>query len=44
MDELWVDSSRWLQSMYFKPVIESLLAAAQDQALHTNWLGFHIMR
>ena len=25
-------------------MIESLLVVAQDQALHTNWLGFHIMK
>ena len=26
------------------PILRLLLVAAQDQALHTNWLGFHIMR
>ena len=44
MDELRADSFRWLQNAYLKPVIESLLVAAQDRALHTNWLGFHMMR
>jgi len=45
MDELQADSFRWLQNAYLKPVTESLLVAAQDQALNMNWLGFHnIMR
>ena len=44
MDELRADSFRWLQNAHLKSVIESLLVAAQDQALHTNWLGFHIMK
>ena len=43
MDELRADLFRWLQNAHLKPVIESLLVVAQDQALHTNWLGFHIM-
>jgi len=44
MDELRADSFCWLQNAYLMPVTESLLVAAQDQALNMNWLGFHIMR
>ena len=44
MDELHADSFRWLQNAHLKPVAESLLIAAQDQALNTNWLSFHILR
>ena len=40
MDELRADSFCWLQNAYLKPVTESVLVAAQDQALNTNWLGF----
>ena len=44
MDELRANSFHWLQNAHLKPVIESLFVAAQDQALHINWLGFHIMK
>ena len=43
MDELHTDSFCWLQNVHLKPVTESLLVAAQDQALNTNWLSFHIL-
>jgi len=42
MEGLGADSLCWLQNAYLKPVTESLLMAAQDQALNTNWLSFHI--
>ena len=38
-----VNSSRWLRTAHLKPVTEALITAAQDQALCTNWLGFHIL-
>ena len=28
---------------HLKPVSEALISAAQDQALKTHWLGFHIL-
>ena len=43
MDQLKVDSFSWLQRVHLKPVSEALISAAQDQALKTNWLGFHIL-
>ena len=42
MDELNADSYRWLCNAYFNPATESLLIAAQDQALNTNWLSCHV--
>ena len=38
------DSFQWLQSAHLKPVTEALITAAQDQALYTLWLGYHILR
>ena len=43
MDQLKADSFSWLQRAHLKPVSEALISAAQDQALKTNWLGFHIL-
>ena len=43
MDRLKADSFEWLQSAHLKPVTEALITAAQDQALHTRWLGYHIL-
>jgi len=43
MDRLEADSYTWLQSAHLKPVTEALVTAAQDQALHTHWLGHHIL-
>jgi len=42
MEELDADSFCWLRNAYLNPVTESLLVAAQDQALNTNWLSCHI--
>ena len=42
MEELDADSFHWLQNAFLEPVTEALLVAAQDQALNTNWLSFHI--
>ena len=42
MDELNADSYCWLHNAYLNPVTESLLIAAQDQELNTNWLNCHI--
>ena len=43
MDRLKADSFKWLQSAHLKPVTEALIIAAQDQALYTCWLGYHIL-
>ena len=43
MNQLQEDSSSWLQHAHFKPVTESMIIAAQDQALNTHWLGYHIL-
>jgi len=40
--ELNADLYHWLRNAYLNPVTESLLIAAQDQALNTNWLSCHI--
>ena len=42
MDELNANSYCWLRNAYLNPVTESLLIAAQDQELNTNWLSCHI--
>jgi len=42
MDELNAKSYRWLRNGYLDPVTESLLKAAEDQALNTDWLSCHI--
>ena len=42
MEELATDSFHWLKNAFLEPVTEALLVAAQDQALNTNWLSFHI--
>ena len=42
MEELTADSFHWLKNALLEPVTEALLVAAQDQALNTNWLSFHI--
>ena len=42
MEELAADSFHWLKNALLEPVTEALLVAAQDQALNTNWLSFHI--
>uniref|UniRef100_H3ARW9 Reverse transcriptase zinc-binding domain-containing protein n=1 Tax=Latimeria chalumnae TaxID=7897 RepID=H3ARW9_LATCH len=38
------DSSKWLRTAHLKPPTEALIIAAQDQALHTNWLGHYVLR
>ena len=43
MDQIKADSFSWLQRAHLKPVSEALISAAQDQALKTNWLAFHIL-
>ena len=42
--KLDINSSAWLRTGHLKPVTEALIAATQDQALCTNWLGQHILR
>ena len=42
MKELAADLFHWLQNAFLEPVTKALLVAAQDQALNTNWLSFHI--
>jgi len=42
MEELNANSFRWLCNAYLDLVTESLLIAAQDQALNTNWMSCHI--
>uniref|UniRef100_H3A7M9 Uncharacterized protein n=1 Tax=Latimeria chalumnae TaxID=7897 RepID=H3A7M9_LATCH len=37
------DSSKWLTA-YLKPSTEALIIAAQDQVLHTNWLGHYVLK
>ena len=37
------DSFERLQSIHLKPLIEALIIATQDQALHSHWLGYHIL-
>ena len=43
MDQLKADSFSWLQHAHLQPVSEAMISAAQDQALKTNWLAFHIL-
>uniref|UniRef100_H2ZVK0 Reverse transcriptase domain-containing protein n=1 Tax=Latimeria chalumnae TaxID=7897 RepID=H2ZVK0_LATCH len=38
------DYSKWLRTAHLKPPTEALIIAAQDQALHTNWLGHYILK
>ena len=38
-----INSPAWLRTAHRKPVTETLIAAAQDQALNTKWLGDHIL-
>ena len=42
MEGLGADLSHWLHNSHLKPVKEFSLVAAQDQALNTHWLSFHI--
>ena len=44
VERMKTDSFKWLQTAHLKPVTEALITAAQDQALHTNWLSYHILR
>uniref|UniRef100_H2ZXX1 Reverse transcriptase domain-containing protein n=1 Tax=Latimeria chalumnae TaxID=7897 RepID=H2ZXX1_LATCH len=34
----------WLRTAHLKPPTEVLIIAAQDQALHTNWLGHYVLK
>ena len=43
MNQLQADSSSWLQRVHLKPVTESMIIAAQYQALNTHWFGYHIL-
>ena len=43
MDRLKTGSFKCLQGAHLKPVAGALIAATQVQALHTHWLGFHIL-
>uniref|UniRef100_H3B3M7 Reverse transcriptase zinc-binding domain-containing protein n=1 Tax=Latimeria chalumnae TaxID=7897 RepID=H3B3M7_LATCH len=38
------DSSKWQRTAHLKPPTEALIIAAQDKALHTNWLGHYILK
>jgi len=43
VEELQADASSWLQRAHLKSVTEAMITAAQDQALNTHWLGYHIL-
>ena len=43
VEELQADASSWFQRAHLKSVTEAMVTVAQDQALNTHWLGYHIL-